>query len=153
MRTGSIVRLTYEGTLDDGTVFGYATAEEPLEFELGQGLVLDALEQAIMEMTEVGEKKIITLAPIDAYGERIEENTQSVPCSVIPPSQRRIGARAYLNTDEGQIIGTCISIDDDVAIYDMNHPLAGQTLTFAIELLGWNDPTEENETAEETAAK
>ena len=130
MEKGYRVRIAYEGTLEDGAVFGFAKQDQPLEFIIGDGLVLDALEQAIMEMTEIGEKRTITLLPTQAYGIYIDGNTAKIPVSMVPPSQRRIGTQAYLDTEEGPVLGKLLKIKGDDAIYDLNHPLAGKTLTY-----------------------
>ncbi len=61
MELGSTVTLAYTGKLDDGTVFGYATKEKPMVFQTGMDMAIDGFEKAIMEMSEVGEKKEFTV--------------------------------------------------------------------------------------------
>lgn len=142
MIAGTKVELAYTGTFEDGTVFGYAKPDEPLVFEIGEGMILDALENAVLQMENIGEKKRVVLQPFEAYGERIEDKSEKIPCSVIPPDQRVVGARAFMDTPEGSLMGVCVSVDDDVAVFDLNHPLAGKTLVFDLELLGWEEPQE-----------
>ena len=60
IKEGSTVRLVYTGTLDDGTVFGYAKPEAPMEFQTGMDLTIDGFEREISQM-EAGEKKTFTL--------------------------------------------------------------------------------------------
>ena len=78
MKLGSKVKLLYTGTLDDGTVFGYAKETQPMEFQTGMDLTIPGFEREVLTMSE-GEKKTFTLSEYDAYGEYLEDLVESVP--------------------------------------------------------------------------
>lgn len=153
MKLGSTVRLTYTGTLDDGTVFGYAKADDPMEFQTGMDLVIDGLEKEILEMNEVGEKRTFTISCYDAYGEYLEENFQKVPLENLP-MKVSVGTRVWMLDENNQKFPTtCTEITDNHAVLDMNHPLAGKDLTFEVELVGLEDAPENFVSAKEKAEK
>lgn len=143
MKLGSTVTLTYEGRLDDGTVFGYATAEKPMKFQTGMDMVVDGFEREILAMNEVGEKKSFTISEYDAFGEYLEDFTQNIPLEQIPFSVKP-GQRVTLgSSDDGNPMqATVIEIKDGAAVIDMNHPLAGQKLTYDVEILEIEDAPE-----------
>lgn len=153
MELGSTVKLAFKGTLDDGTVFGFATKEEPMEFQTGMDLVVDGFEKGILEMNEVGEKKTFTISEYDAYGEYLDDFTQKIPLDQIPISGLKPGKRVYMHSsDNGQPVhATVLSIEDGIVEFDMNHPLAGQKLTYEVEILDIQDPPENFVSAAEKA--
>lgn len=144
MELGSTVKLAFKGTLDDGTVFGFATKEEPMEFQTGMDLVVDGFEREILDMNEVGEKKTFTISEYDAYGEYLDDYTQKIPVEQIPVDGLKVGKRVWMHSsDDGQPIhATVIAIEDGMVEFDMNHPLAGHKLTYEVELLDIQDPPE-----------
>ena len=92
IKEGSTVRLVYTGTLDDGTVFGYAKPEAPMEFQTGMDLTIDGFEREISQM-EAGEKKTFTLGIYDAYGEYLDHLVEAVPVDGfdhLQPGRKRI---------------------------------------------------------------
>lgn len=153
MELGSTVTLTFKGTLDDGTVFGYADAENPMTFQTGMDLVVDGFEQGILEMNEVGEKKTFTISEYDAYGEYLEDFTQKIPIDQIPVAGLKPGKRVFMHSSDGgdAIHATVVDIEDGMVTFDMNHPLAGQKLTYEVELLGIEPPPENFVSAAEKA--
>ena len=131
---GVKVKVHYTGTLDDGSQFDCSRDREPLEFTLGANEVLPGFERAVAEL-ELGSSTIITLPAAGAYGPHHPEATQTVPASAFlePP---QVGAVAHFVGPEGQPLAATISdVSDEQVTLDFNHPLAGQTLTFAIELV------------------
>lgn len=153
MQLGSTVTLTYKGTLDDGTVFGYATEEKPMIFQTGMDMAIDGFENAILEMNEVGEKKTFTIDEYAAFGEYIENLTQVIPREQIPVSDIRIGKRIWLSSsDDGQPMpATVIDFDNHSVTFDLNHPLAGKSLTYEVEILAIEDAPENFVSAQEKA--
>ncbi len=153
MELGSTVTLTYKGTLDDGTVFGYATEEKPMVFQTGMDLAIDGFENAILEMNEVGEKKTFTISEYDAFGEYIENLTQVIPREQIPVHDIRIGKRIWLSSsDDGQPMpATVIEMDNHTVTFDLNHPLAGKALTYEVEILAIEAAPENFVSAQEKA--
>ncbi len=153
MELGSTVTLTYKGTLDDGTVFGYATAEKPMIFQTGMDMAIDGFENEILAMNEVGEKKTFTLDEYAAYGEYIDNLTQVIPREQIPVGDIRVGKRIWLSSsDDGQPMpATVIEVDMHNVKFDLNHPLAGKNLTYEVEILAIEPAPENFVSAQEKA--
>lgn len=151
MKLGSTVKLLYTGTLDDGTVFGYAKESEPMEFQTGMDLTIPGFETEILKMEE-GEKKKFTVGLYDAYGEYLDDLIESVPTENVPLKNIEIGMRVFLTADNGEKIPVTIKdITSNEVVFDMNHPLAGKDLTFDVEILsveepeeGWEPPAQHN---------
>ncbi len=148
MELGSTVRLTYTGTLDDGTVFGYAKEEEPMVFQTGLELTIPGFEREVMQM-QAGEKKTFTLGIYDAYGEYLDDFVQRVPRASVPVEVEP-GKRVWMTNENGENVPVTVKeVNRDEVFFDMNHPLAGKELTFEVELLGVEEPPEDFVSAEE----
>jgi len=148
VKSGDFVRFNFIGRLEDGTVFdsseehhhhdddcGCEGGGGPLEFRVGQEDVLPALEQAVIGM-EVGDKRTVTLTPAEAYGEREDENIITVPRSEFPddlePEEDQL---LEMLDDDGEAFPVWVTeVTDDTVTLDANHPLAGETLIFEMEL-------------------
>lgn len=154
MQLGSTVTLTYEGKLDDGSVFGYATKEEPMKFQTGMDMAIEGFEKAIIEMNEVGEKKSFTVDEYGGYGEYLEDYTTKIPLEQIPVSDVAVGKRIWLSSsdDGAPMPATVIKIEDGTVTFDLNHPLAGKNLNFEVEILEIEDAPENFVSAAEKAA-
>ena len=139
MQLGSTVTLVYTGKLDDGTVFGFATKEKPMKFQTGMDMAIDGFEKAILEMNEAGEKKTFTVDEYGAYGEYLEGHVAKIPLEQIPVNDVKVGKRIMLD------------ITDGLVTFDLNHPLAGKSLTFEVELLEVEDAPEDFVSAAEKA--
>ncbi len=140
MKLGSTVRLLYTGTLDDGTVFGYAKTEQPMEFQTGMDLTIPGFEREIMTM-EAGEKKTFTLNEYDGYGEYLDGLLEAVPVEQVPLKNIEIGMRIWMTGDDGEKFPVTIkNITEKEVTFDMNHPLAGKNLTFEVEILSVEEP-------------
>ena len=135
-KSGDTVRIHYTGTLDDGTQFDSSAGRDPLEFALGGGQVIPGFDEAVNGMT-VGENKTVTIAPEQAYGERHDQLVQEVPKSVLPDEiSPEVGMQLQSQSPEGQVMNLVVTeVGEDAITVDGNHPLAGQALTFAIELV------------------
>ena len=156
MQLGSTVTLVYTGKLDDGTVFGYATPENPMKFQTGMDMTIDGFEQAILEMNEVGEKKTFTVDQYAAYGEYLDDFVARIPMEQIPVRHVfAVGKRIWMsNSKEGDATpATIIEIDKEKGevVFDLNHPLAGKDLTFEVEILEIEDAPENFVSAREKA--
>jgi peptidylprolyl isomerase len=132
---GDTVKVHYRGTLSDGTEFDSSEGSEPLEFTVGSGEVIPGFDSAVLEMTEVGDKKTVTIASEEAYGERVEEATQQIPLEAFP-ERPQTGWVVELTTPEGEHVQAVVGeVGEMTATIDFNHPLAGEDLTFEIELV------------------
>ena len=78
VKQGDTVRIHYKGTLDDGTVFDSSEGRDPLEFAVGSGMIIPGLDKAIPGM-EMGDKKVVNVPCLEAYGEMNPDNRQAVP--------------------------------------------------------------------------
>ena len=132
----STVKVHYTGTLADGTVFDNSRGRDPLEFQLGQSMVIPGFEDAIVGMA-VGDSKTVTLAAEAAYGPRHDEMIQQVPKDKLPEGlELQVGIQLEARSPEGQSIPVLITaVGETEVTLDANHPLAGEALTFEIELV------------------
>ena len=132
-----VVQVHYTGTLADGEVFDSSREREPLEITMGQGQLISGFEEALMGMA-VNEKKTFTLEPEQAYGQRDESAVRDYPRAQIPPEiDLQIGQILALSNAQGQQIPAKVTeMDEENVTLDLNHPLAGQSLTFDIEVVG-----------------
>lgn len=153
MQLGSTVTLVYTGKLDDGTVFGFATEEKPMKFQTGMDMAIDGFEKAILEMNEAGEKKTFTVDEYGAYGEYLEGHVAKIPLEQIPVNDVKVGKRIMLSSSEdgAPMPATVLDITDGLVTFDLNHPLAGKSLTFEVELLEVEDAPEDFVSAVEKA--
>ncbi len=135
-KSGDTVRIHYTGTLDDGTQFDSSSGRDALEFALGAGQVIPGFDSAVDGMA-VGETKEVTIAPDDAYGQRHEQLVQTVPRDVLPDEiDPAVGMQLQSQSPGGQVLNLVVTeVGDESITVDANHPLAGQALTFSIELV------------------
>lgn len=135
-KSGDTVRIHYRGTLDDGTQFDSSAGRDPLEFALGGGQVIPGFDNAVDGMS-VGDSKTVTIAPDEAYGQRHEQLVQQVPRSALPEDiEPAVGMQLQSQSPDGQVMNlVVVQVEDESITLDANHPLSGQALTFAIELV------------------
>ncbi len=144
VENGLYVSVDYKGTLQDGVVFDTSHGGQPLEVKMGVGQLVQGFEKELMGMA-LNEKKTFTLNPEDAYGQRDENLTRDFARADFPPEMEpRVGMMIALQTPEGRQMPAKIThLDDEKVSLDLNHPLAGESLTFEIEVVGINDtPTQ-----------
>ena len=140
------VTVHYTGRFDDGGVFDTTEGREPLTYVEGAHEVVPGFEAAVAGM-QPGEKKTVTLAPAQAYGERRADLICSMPTVEIPNyDDLVVGQLIYLmNSDGYQRLARVLRVQDDgETVIDFNHPMAGCTLTFDLELVS-REPVEEDE--------
>jgi peptidylprolyl isomerase len=144
VENGMFVSVDYKGSLGNGEVFDSSYGRQPLEIQMGAGQLIKGFENELLGMA-LNDKKIFTLNPEDAYGKRDENLTQSFARSEVPAEMNpKIGMTVGLHTPEGRQVPARIThVDDDKLTLDLNHPLAGESLTFEIEVVGIsNTPTQ-----------
>jgi len=135
-KQGDIVQIHYTGKLDDGTVFDTSRERHPLRFTIGKGQVIAGFEQAVVGMNP-GESKTAKLPVELAYGPRRDDmvvtmDRSQLPAELVP----MVGQRLELTqTDDRKILATVTNVTDATLTLDANHPLAGKTLTFDLELI------------------
>ncbi|MGH1331308.1 MAG: FKBP-type peptidyl-prolyl cis-trans isomerase [Paracoccaceae bacterium] len=136
VKSGDKVAIHYKGTLDDGTVFDSSEGRDPLEFTVGSGQIIPGLDKAMPGM-KVGEEKTVRAVAAEAYGDPHPNATQAVPRADIPAEiPLEVGMQLQMQSPDGQAIPVVVKeITEETVTLDANHPLAGQDLTFAIELV------------------
>jgi len=133
---GDNVRIHYVGTLENGEQFDSSRERgEPIAFAVGGGMMIPGFDAGVLGMA-VGEKKSIKCAPKDAYGDVRPENILRVPKKDVVDA---VGAE-YVKVGEKLMVGQgmpaeIVEITDDEVALDANHPLAGKTLNFDIEVV------------------
>lgn len=139
IKQGDTVRIHYTGTLQDGKVFDSSEGREPLEFAVGSGQIIPGLDSALPGM-EVGDKKRVEVACEDAYGPVNPAMRQDIPREGIPADiPLDPGTQLQMQTPDGQALPvTVVEATDTTVTLDANHPLAGEDLTFDIEVVSVN---------------
>lgn len=135
-KSGDTVKVHYRGTLSDDTEFDSSQGGEPLEFTIGNNMVIPGFENGVVGM-EVGESKKVSIPAENAYGPYNNDLVAVVPRSQVPPDlDVTIGMVLQVRSAEGQIARAIVRdlTETDITL-DLNHPLAGQDLTFEIELV------------------
>ena len=137
VENGNVVTVDYTGTLNSGEVFDSSDGREPLEFQVGAGMIIEGFERAVMGM-EVGEEKSFTIPPEEAYGDRDEELVRNVPRSALGDEVKpEPGMTLVVRLENGDEIPVTVkSVNDAEVFLDPNHPLAGETLNFKIKITG-----------------
>lgn len=133
----------------DGQEVESSKGLEPLVYVHGQGQIIPGLEAGIAGL-KVGDKKTVVVAPEDAYGEVLDEGFLEVPKTNFPEDfDFQQGLMVEMQSADGTPVPAMIweVLDEDVKL-NFNHPLAGKTLTFDVEIVSIDTPTVEAENAE-----
>lgn len=134
-KQGDTVRVHYTGTLADGEVFDSSRGRDPLEFTVGSGQVIAGFDEAVSGMS-VGEERRVTIPSDRAYGSRREDLTVAVERSELPDGvEPAVGQQLEMREGSRRMVVRVAEITDEQVVLDANHPLAGQDLTFDLELV------------------
>ena len=141
VKNGNTVSVHYKGTLNDGTVFDVSRPRgDTLDFTIGSGKMIRGFNDAVVGMS-TGETKNITLSPEQAYGSHNPEATQLVPKQAFGEDfVFELGGMIQGNGPQGTFLAKVQEVQEENVILDMNHPLAGQALSFEIELVSVETP-------------
>lgn len=136
VKQGDTIRIHYTGKLEDGTVFDSSEGGKPLEFTVGEGELIQGLEQGVIGMT-AGESRVIAIPAELAYGLREEGRVFEFPKDKIGSNiDFEIGQQVQMFRADGiPVIATIIGKSEILYTMDCNHPLAGKTLVFETRLL------------------
>lgn len=132
---GDKVKVHYTGKFEDGTVFDTSNERGPLEITLGSHDVIPGVENAVEGMQE-GEKKQVTVPCEEGYGQHDEQQVLDVPKDKLPDDvEPQEGMVLEGQTQDGNTIRLqVVEVAEDTVKVDANHPLAGKTLVFDLEL-------------------
>ncbi|SNB47361.1 peptidylprolyl isomerase [Geobacter sp. DSM 9736] len=157
---GDRVIIDFTGTLSDGTVFdstietgngcsdecdadehasgdcGCGCGEGPMELTIGAGQLFPQIEEALVGMSP-GEKKKVMIPAAEAFGEVDDEKIFTVPRSNLPEGfDPQVGEEMVLSNDEDEEMGVAvIEVTDREVTFNANHPLAGEDLTYELQLV------------------
>jgi len=140
---GMVVTMHYTLTNDKGDVLDSSREAEPLAYLHGHGNIISGLEKAL-EGVEAGHKSKVTVAPAEGYGEKNDELVFEAERGQFPPDMKlAVGERVYAEGPHGPVSFTIVELTDKGAKLDGNHPLAGQTLHFDVEIVSVREATKE----------
>ena len=136
VKKGDKIKVHYHGKLTSGETFDSSAGREPLEFEVGSGMVIKGFDDGVTGMS-VGEKKTVNIPFNEAYGAKNPEMIIEMPKDRFPKDMEiEVGMPLGMSDQEGQQFEvTIVEIKDDVVMLDANHRLAGQDLVFDLELV------------------
>jgi peptidylprolyl isomerase len=136
IQNGDKVSVHYIGKLADGSIFDSTVGEDPFIFTLGEDDLIDGFVNAIQTMS-VGDKKTVTLGVEEAYGEWHEDMIIEVPRSEMPADlELQVGDELEVEDEEEEPMLVIVSeMTDTTVTLDGNPPLAGEALTFELELV------------------
>jgi peptidylprolyl isomerase len=133
---GDTVRVHYTGKLEDGTVFDTSTKRRPLEFTIGEGRIIRGFEQAVVGM-KPGESKTTKVPVNNAYGPHREDLVLVVNRRKFPVHLKlELGRQLQVTQANGRTRRVkVVDVSESSVTLDANHPLAGEDLTFDIQLV------------------
>jgi peptidylprolyl isomerase len=136
VKKGDKIKVHYHGKLTDGSTFDSSNGRQPLEFEVGSGMVIKGFDDGVTGM-QVGDKKTIHIPVDDAYGTKREDMIVKVPKGNFPPDlDPEVGMQLAMTTPEGQQMPVVvIEVAMEYVVLDANSPLAGEDLIFDLELV------------------
>lgn len=144
---GLVVSLAYQLRLDDGEEIDAAAAADPLVYLHGAGNIIPGLERELDGM-RVGESKRVTVSPEDGYGDMDPDAFELMPYDVFPTDlelEEGLEMRLVDNTTGQQIQAYVSELREEGVLLDLNHPLAGETLFFDVEVVSLRAATPEEQ--------
>ena len=132
---GKRVSLEYTLTLEDKTVIDTNVGKPPLVYTHGDRQIIPGLEKQLTGL-KAGDTKNVEVAPAEGYGEVDPNRFQEVPKEHVPEEARSVGKKLQGQGPDGQMMFAQVTeVKENTVIVDLNHPLAGKTLFFAVKVL------------------
>ncbi|MGA7800937.1 MAG: FKBP-type peptidyl-prolyl cis-trans isomerase [Gammaproteobacteria bacterium] len=146
IQPGSRVTMHFSIALEDGMLAEDSAEGEPLTFVMGEGTLVEGLELALYGL-RAGDRQRLQLEPDQTFGYRDPDNVHSLPRSDFPVDMDlQSGTIVGFTTPGGdEVPGAVMAVDGDVVQVDFNHPLAGHTLTFEVQILAVEPPAEDGD--------
>lgn len=139
----TVVRFNYILKNDEQETIERSSAQEPIAYLQGHGGMIRGVQLAL-EGKQAGDKFSVSVEPKDGYGERLDNSIQSVPVKHLMGAKKwRPGMIATVQTEKGQHQVNVVKVGKFMAKVDTNHPLAGQTLHFDIDIVDVRAATQE----------
>lgn len=141
VQAGDEIKVHYHGKLSNGETFDSSEGGEPLKFKVGSGEVIKGFDEGVIGMKS-GDKKTIIIPVEDAYGEKHEKMMFEFPRDQFPDDiSPEVGMPLEMSNESGENFRVVISeVNNDNVTLDANHPLAGEALTFDLELVEITKP-------------
>ena len=135
IKSGDTISVNYTGKFETGEVFDTSEGRSPLKFTVGKGMLIKGFDDAVIDMN-TGDKKTVTIPPAEGYGERNEDMIVDMPKANMPEDIKvEVGTTLQLADQGGNPVpATVHEICEEIIKMDVNHPLAGKTLVFDIEI-------------------
>jgi len=135
-KIGDTVRIHFTGKFEDQTVIDSSKEQGPLEFTIGNGEVITGLEQGVLGM-QVGDKKTLTILPEEGFGLKHDELLVEITKDEFPKHiNPTVGLHLQIQQSDGQVFKVkVVDMTADTVTLDGNHPLAGSTLIFDVEMV------------------
>jgi FKBP-type peptidyl-prolyl cis-trans isomerase SlyD len=138
---GRVVRMNYTLRDESGTTIESSLGREPLTYLHGQGSLIPGLEK-VLDGSQAGLKTTVTVLPQEAYGEKDPQAVIRAARGDFPEGlELAPGVEVQADTPDGPITFLVVSLEGDEVVLDANHPLAGKTLTFDVEVLEVREAT------------
>jgi len=139
----SVVSILYKLSNDAGTILDQSTEDNPLIYLHGHGNIVIGLENALTGKT-IGDTLDVTVTPDEGYGNREDYMVETVNRSMFEGlDEISIGKQFHAEGNTGPVVVTVTKIEGDEITIDGNHPLAGENLNFAIEVIAIREATED----------
>lgn len=135
IQNGSQVSIEYTLLDEQGKKIESNKGKAPFKYTHGQGKIIRGLENGL-EGLQVGEQKTIQVKPEDAYGPINAGAFREVPRENLPPGNLKVGTKLIARNGQGRRLPVRVhEIKEKTVVLDLNHPLAGKTLTFEVKVL------------------
>ena len=131
---GAVVSIEYTLTDDAGKVIDSNVGKDPLSYIHGTGQIVRGLERELNGL-KVGDRKKVQVPPQDGYGPINDKAFQEIPREGIPPEAQKPGAMLMTKASDGRALPVRVhEVKEKTVVVDLNHPLAGKTLNFEVEI-------------------
>ena len=132
----SQVTLHFALRLEDGSLIDGTATDRPASFQMGDGNLFPSFEARLLGL-RAGEERRFTLPPAEAFGEHQELNLRNLPVSHFEQLESPLepGLMVSFSSPEGELPGVVRSVEGERVVIDFNHPLAGRTIVFEVEIV------------------